>query len=226
MAKSPNKLIDQGPLLEATGLVHRVGEPHSPGPHPTVVMLHGRFGNEEVMWIFERSLPRQWLRIAPRAIRVDPRGGYSWLLRDDNMWPELEDFDDAVEATARFIHALPALYNADPDRLYLMGFSQGAALSYATALAYPGLVQGVAGLVGFVPEFDDANVDLSGWRDLPIFAAVGLQDALVPYERAQHGAERLRASGAQVKVGEYDTGHKLNAQGLRDLTSWWVDVAP
>jgi predicted esterase len=51
--------------------------------------------------------------------------------------------------------------------------------------------------------------------------AVGKHDERIPYERAQQGAEVLKAAAAQLEYREYDTGHKLNAQGMRDLTEWW-----
>ena len=40
------------------------------------------------------------------------------------------------QAVTRFIHALPSLYNADPQQIYLMGFSQGAATAYALSLIH------------------------------------------------------------------------------------------
>jgi predicted esterase len=51
--------------------------------------------------------------------------------------------------------------------------------------------------------------------------AAGKHDERIPYERAQQGAEVLKAAAAQLEYHQYDTGHKLNAQGMRDLTEWW-----
>ena len=31
----------------------------------------------------------------------------------------------------------------------------------------------------------------------------------------------LETAGADVEYHEYDTGHKLNAQGMRELKAWW-----
>ncbi len=214
-------LVDDGPVLEATGLVHRVKEPNAPGPHPTVVMLHGRYGNEEVMWIFQKTIPVHWLKIAPRAIEADPHGGYSWILQGDDSWPPLSEFDRAVTAVTTFIQSLSTVYNADPDQIYLMGFSQGAAVAYAVAMRHPGIVKAIAGLVGFVPEDCDTPQTLSALQNLPIFMAVGKQDKRIPYERSQKCATTLRNAQADLSYHEYDTGHKLNVQGTKDLTRWW-----
>lgn len=214
----PQQVID-GPDRAATGMIHYVSRPTTSGPHPTVVMLHGRFGNEKVMWVFQRTIPAHWLVLAPRAIKADPRGGFTWTVDDGNPWPSLAAFNEAVTAVANFLHALPAVYEGDPQKTYLMGFSQGAAVAYATAMRHPGLVQGVAGLVGFIPQDCDTH-NLSALRDLPIFMAVGKKDPLIPYEKALNCAQMLREAGAALEYQEYDTGHKLNAQGMRDLAKW------
>jgi phospholipase/carboxylesterase len=216
------QLIQDGPAFENSGLVHRVLEPDGPGPHPTAVMLHGRYGSEDVMWIFRRTLPRNWLLVAPRARLEDPSGGHSWVLQPQGSWPALDAFTPAVEAVVRFIQALPRYYNADLRHVYLMGFSQGAAVSYAAAMRHSGLTQGIAGLVGFVPEGCDTAVDIAGLQDLPVFMAVGKQDPLIPYERSVACAHALQTAGARLTYHEYDTGHKLNGQGMQDLAAWWA----
>ena len=97
------RLIAEGPPLNASGLIHRVLEPIGNGPIPAVVMLHGRSGNEDAMWIFARTIPDSWLLVAPRGIKPDYGGGYAWHPRHRDEWPPLARFDDAVAALAQFI---------------------------------------------------------------------------------------------------------------------------
>jgi phospholipase/carboxylesterase len=184
-------------------------------------MLHGRSGDENAMWIFARVIPRNWLVLSPRGIKPDLSGGYAWHPRQRDEWPALDKFDEAVEALKRFIEALPTLYDADADRLYLMGFSQGAATSYAIAMRHPGLIKGLAGLVGFVPVGCDAAVEIAVLKDLPIFMAVGKRDIYIANTRAQNCAQTLQAAGAELSYHEYDTGHRLNAAGVKELKAWW-----
>jgi phospholipase/carboxylesterase len=215
------QVIQDGPAFASAGLVHRVLIPDAVGSRPSAVLLHGRSGNEDVMWVFAQTLPKDWLVVAPRAIKPDPDGGYSWLPRGRDEWPPLSKFEEAVTAVTHFIRILPQLYNANPDSIYLMGFSQGAATAYATAMRQPGLVQGIAGLVGFVPVECDAALETNPLKGLPIFMAVGKEDPRIPWARAQACAQTLRAAGAKVEYHEYDTGHKVNVQGMRDLKQWW-----
>jgi phospholipase/carboxylesterase len=177
------------------------------------------------MWIFSRVLPKDWLIVAPRGIKPDPAGGWAWHSRQRDEWPALAMFDEAVTAVTSFIHTLPERYDSDPDRIYLMGFSQGAATAYAVAMGHPDLVQGIAGLVGFVPVECDAAIEIAVLKNLPIFMAVGRTDRYIPFTRAQGCAQTLRDSGADLTFRDYDTGHRLNAQGVRDLKSWWTQIA-
>lgn len=223
MCALKTELVASGSSVETAGLIHRVSKPAGPGPHRTVVMLHGRSGDEDVMWIFARTLPKGWLIVSPRGLKPDPAGGYAWHPRQRDEWPTLRMFDEAVDAAVRFIRALPNLYDADLDHVYLMGFSQGAAASYATAMRHPNLVRGIAGLVGFVPtECNDVS-SIEPLKDLPILMLVGKEDPFIPLTRAEECARTLRAVGARLDYHAYDTGHRLNAEGMRDLNQWWRD---
>jgi phospholipase/carboxylesterase len=173
------------------------------------------------MWIFAPTVPDGWLLVAPRGIKEDPWGGYSWRIRDKEEWPDLVQFDVPVGAVVDFIHSLPDLYGADLERLFLMGFSQGAATAYAVAMRHPGLVRGIAGLVGFVPMECSDIMAAQPLEGLPIFMAVGREDERVPYERSLNCAQTLNLAGAELDYHEYDTGHRLNAAGMSALSAWW-----
>lgn len=220
MSTPEPELITSGPALTATGLVHRVRVPATNGPHPTVVMVHGRSGTEEVMWVFARALPRDWLLVAPRALYDDDRGGWSWDIRPNGEWPTLDQLQPGSDALARFVAALPDQYDADPERIYLMGFSQGAAVSLAAVLLGSVQPQAVAALVGFTPLDIPADAR-ARLRDLPVLLAVGRDDPTIPMEIAELAAEELIRAGARLDYRAYDTGHKLNARGMRDLADWW-----
>ena len=220
MNSTGNQLVDTGPAFQRAGLVHRVQGPLTGQPAPVLVLLHGRSGSEDAMWIFSKVFPSGWVVAAPRGIKPDPGGGYTWQTRQRDEWPPLSIFDDAVVSIAQFIRALPDLYDADLEQLYLMGFSQGAAAAYALALRYPGLVKGIAGLVGFVPQNSEIAVETATLKDLPIFMAVGVNDPYIPLARSQDSAVTLRKLGALLAYHEYQTGHQLNSKGMRDLEVW------
>jgi phospholipase/carboxylesterase len=137
--------------LEATGdLVYRVrrGAAHS----PLIVMLHGLSGDENVMWLFERALPRNAIVISPRGLYASDFGGYSWARSVVPHDLDQTDFTVALEVLQRFISETIRHYQADAQRVIVMGFSQGAALSYALSLTEPEAFCGAIALAGFMPE--------------------------------------------------------------------------
>ncbi len=209
---------------QQAGLVHVVRQPAGAGPHPTVLMLHGRHGNEEVMWVFAHTLPDHMLLVAPRAIlRGSDDIGYAWHPHASGRWPTITDFDEAVAALDQFIAALPDLYQADLSRLYLMGFSQGAALALTAMMHRPELAQGLAALVGFLPLAHEALVAERPLTERPIFMATGAKDEIIPLELARDSAKAIRQAGADLAYSEYRTGHRINRQGMRDLSVWWSE---
>jgi predicted esterase len=131
-----------------TGSIYRLrrGQPHG----PLIAMLHGLSGDENVMWIFDHALPREATVIAPRALYASELGGYSWarsVVRD-----ELDhvDYAAALDALPLLVGEATRLYEADPQCVIVMGFSQGAALSYALSLTHPEMLRGVIALAGFL----------------------------------------------------------------------------
>ncbi len=223
------RLVEYEGAAYVLGLPHRVIEPEGEGPHPTIVMLHGRHGNEMVPWVFARTLPKNWLLVAPRAIEFDPETdatddiGYSWMFMG-NEWPHVDAFADGVEAIHEFVTNLPDVYNADPERIYFLGFSQGAAAAYAYAVQYPDHVQGISGLVGFTPKLDDELIAQQPLANKPIFLSIGETDDRVPLHIAQIGRKVLASAGATITAHQYPVGHKLNGQGMRDLATWWAEI--
>lgn len=220
MSTNKPELVESGVAYEKTGLVHRVRQPETGSAHPTVVMLQGRMGTEDVMWVFARTLPKDWLLIAPRA-PLSEGDGFSWHPPKLDSWPDVGMFADGVEAVHQLILALPSLYKADLTNLYLMGFSQGAALSYAYTVQYSHLVQGIAALVGFMPLHVPVGQAQDAFLDKPVFVAAGTKDETIPLELSRQSKTFLQTAGADVTYGEYETGHKLNSQGIKALTAWW-----
>jgi predicted esterase len=40
---------------------------------------------------------------------------------------------------------------------------------------------------------------------------------------SRKSAETLKTAGADLTYGEFETGHKLNSQGVRELKEWWAE---
>jgi predicted esterase len=188
---------------------------------PAVMMLHGKTGDENVMWVLEGVLPRGSHLVAPRGLFPVMEGGFHWINAPHDGWPEVSDFQASAEALFKTLEDLKGRFQFDRRRLVLMGFSQGAALAFAaTAL---GILQpgALVALAGFLPKGK-----LNGLKDLPIFWGHGSQDEMIPIENARMDVEKLLGIGADVHYCEADVGHKLGAECARGLNTWLLRLFP
>ena len=216
-----------------TGLHYRLrrGQPK----RGLIVMLHGLSGDENVMWIFDHALPRTATVVAPRALYNSEFGGYSWtraVVRD--QFTDV-DFQEAADHLQRFIDKASTLYQVDPRRVIVMGFSQGAALSYAFSLEHPVMLCGVIALAGFLARYNRHSHRTCAARSAvqvstPLRSAQnaslrylivhGAHDEAVPIDRAREAQSVLESRGASVEYHEHRVGHKVSAQGMKEIKHW------
>ncbi len=200
-------------------LVHRIRQPEVTDGRrwPAVVMVHGWQGTEAVMGIFERTVPAGVIIASPRApLEVAPQS-YGWYRDEEGP----AGFEAGVAALQGFVRQLPDVYPIEPARVVVMGFSQGAAMSYSLLLSAPELMLGVAGLAGFLP--DPARKWLAPGRlaAKQVFVSHGDDDETVALPFARAARNDLARAGAEVDYHEYEgVGHKVNPQGMRDLSQW------
>jgi len=194
--------------------------PDGAGPHPVILLLHGWTGDENSMWVFSSRLPKDALLVAPRAphyVVSEQYSGHSWVARKSGEWSWLDDYRPAVSELNALVDKLALQLDGDFSKFNLVGFSQGAAMSYAYALLNPGRVSKVAGLAGFVPvrcEGEAVKLPLKGVQAL---IAHGRQDEIVPLARAKTALDLMRMAGAEVEYCESDTAHKLGSNCFKTL---------
>ena len=78
-------------------------------------------------------------------------------------------------------------------------------------------------LAGFMPGGVDDLLAQRVLSDKLFFVAHGTQDDLVPLERAQQSIASLKKAGAQVTFCEAEVGHKVSADCLRGLETFFAD---
>lgn len=195
-------------------------------PARFLLMLHGWTGDENSMWIFARKFPEDLWIAAPRGLHASDQGGYSWRplqSLQDSDWglPTLSDLKPAADKLIRLVDDLSASVGIDAEKFDVAGFSQGGALTNVLTLLYPQRIRKAAVLSGFLPGGTDELIDRRVLDGKQFYVAHGEQDDLVPFERCQRSIELMEKAGAQVTFCDADVGHKLSADCLRGLESFF-----
>jgi phospholipase/carboxylesterase len=189
------------------------------GPISLLVLLHGWMGDENSMWVLARNLSPEISIMAPRGIFPVPQGGYSWREIKPGTWGNatLEELRPAADALVACVDAWAALQGLDVRQFDLMGFSQGAALTYTMALLYPQRIRRMAALSGFIPIGGQALLTTELLKGKPVFVSHGRQDEVIPVEQSRKAVAQLEQAGAQFTYCESDAGHKVSKECLKEV---------
>lgn len=207
-------------------LEHVYVEPESDasGGAPAVFVLHGRGADEEDLLPIAQRFPDE---LAVVSLRAPDRlmGGYTWYELDlsggglHQSQPHPEEFRRSLDLVSESLDAAVDVYDLDPDRLGLFGFSQGAITSLSTLLETPERVDWVVALHGYLAA-SHADLEPDGVAGKPVFVGAGTQDQVIPVSRAKAAAERLEAVGADVTFGAYEAPHGVGPDELSDVVSF------
>ncbi|MCY4114729.1 MAG: alpha/beta fold hydrolase [Chloroflexi bacterium] len=197
-----------------------------------LVLLHGRGADAHDLLPLANELGREDLLVvspqAPYALPGPFGIGYAWYDMHDIGDPDPVTFEPSLARLREFIDEVVAGYPVDADRVFLLGFSQGAVMSLATASTDPRRLAGVVALSGYLPE---SVVCAEGGRldDLPVFIGHGNADPLIPVTEGHKARDVLIAKGADVTYREYSVAHRIAPEELNDIRGWLnarLDAAP
>lgn len=106
-------------------------------------------------------------------------------------------------------------------KIFLIGFSQGGALAYCTALTHPEPLAGVIALSTYLParklvidEACEAN------RKIPVFIAHGTEDDIVSIDLGMRARDFLEQNGYACEWHDYPIPHAVCLEEIQDIGDW------
>ncbi len=204
-------------------LIHEPKVKHD--ENPLLILLHGYGSNEEDLFSFAPELPDDSYVISVRAPYDLQPYGHAWYAihfdADENKFSDNEQAKQSVEIIASFIDEVVKQYPIDAKNVILIGFSQGAILSYATALTYPEKISKVVALSGyFNQEILPEVIDTKAISHLKFFVSHGSVDQVIPVEWARKAKPALENLGLEVEYQEYPIGHGVSPKNFFDFKNW------
>ena len=202
----------------------------------TIIWLHGlgADGNDFVPLVPELRLPESLAIkfIFPHApIRpITLNNGYemrAWfdmfsLDRSNNT--DESDLLTSVGWINQFIDQ--EIENGVPStKILLAGFSQGGVIAFHAGLRYPKKLAGVMALSTYIPFAENLLEQASEQQStLPIFAAHGTRDPVIPHVSWEEYIPKLKAKGLDVEAHSYDMEHSLCIEEIRDISTWLKNI--
>ncbi|MGE0821995.1 MAG: alpha/beta hydrolase [Candidatus Binatia bacterium] len=207
-------------------LIHTVFAPKGPGPHPTLLTLHGWGANAlDLLSLAPYLCHGEFLVLCPQGPLDAPLGGagvgYGWFPLTLGGSLDMSAVMAASKRIHEFLDEALAGYSVDHKKLAILGFSQGGVMAYSLGLDEPERFAAIAALSSWLPQ-DLLSVlpDVPATEQLPVLIQHGDRDELVDVGHARKTVETLRNLQVPVTYREYDMGHEINARSLTALSSW------
>ena len=214
----------QKPALVHLKRLPQRSEPSAASRPPLLVLLHGLGGSETTLFEHASSFDSRFVVLSARGPLVWGPDSYAWFtarFTDDGPAINTKELYASRERLTQLIAEADAIYEADPARVYLLGFSQGAILALTLALTAPRLLAGVVACAGRIPpEVLPWAVAPEHSAGLPVLLLHGRVDKTLPLDWAQRARTILEGQRVALDYREYDAGHALTPAMLEDAGAW------
>jgi predicted esterase len=187
------------------------------GPAPTdarlvAILIHGRGASaEDILTLTQELRPKDVAYLAPQA------AGHTWY--PYSFLSPIDQNEPGITSGLRMISGLVEQVGRQgvaPERIVLMGFSQGACLALEFAARHAQRYAGIAGLSGGLIGPPGTPRKYSGsFDDTPVFLGCSDIDPHIPLERVKETTAVFRQMGAEVDERIYPRmGHTVNRDEL------------
>ncbi len=201
----PDDLDAPAPLLLAV---------HGYGAHKRYMMREAKLIAPEGFVIASLQAPHQHFRQTPEGYKI----GYGWLT----------DFkaEEAVALHHKFlndvIERLSAEGIADPEKVYLYGFSQACALNFRYAFTYPNVLKAIVGVCGGIPGDLETNTVYKPFEAETLYL-FGDDDEFYTQEKFRGFDEKLKSRLPSYRSIQYKAKHEITEEMRTDIRKFLVE---
>jgi phospholipase/carboxylesterase len=198
-------------------------------PRQLVILLHGLGADgRDLLGLAPELAPA-----VPDAVFVSPDAptpcdmvpmGYQWFSLQE--WtPEaiLRGVQQAAPILSGFIETQLQRFNLPPEKLALVGFSQGTMMSLYVGPRYPEPIGGIVGFSGALVWEDEEHGE--NLRKPPVCLVHGMADPIVPVSAYYHARDRLQDAGFKVS-GHINPAlmHSIDQRGIDEARRFLMET--
>lgn len=216
----------QQPEQPVLSLVHLTRPPQQEAADgtrpPLLALLHGVGSNEHDLFGLAPELDPRLRIVSARGPLTRGQGSYAWFdvqfLPGGGFSINPEQLDASRQRLITFLREAVEAYAADPERIYLMGFSQGAIMALTLALTEPRLLAGVVAISGRIPpEVQPWMVSPEETAGLPVIVTHGRADTVISIDWAHRAREVLERQRVALTYREHGAGHFIPPATLAEV---------
>jgi len=203
-------------VTEDLGFIHRFVPAADSSSGETLVVLHGTGGDENDLIGIGQA-------IAPGAAILSPRGNVlengapRFFKRVAEGVFDLKEVRSRAEELARFIRSAVITYRLDPDRVFALGYSNGANVASTVMLVTPGVLRAA---ILFRPMLVYEPTEKNDLDGSAVFISAGRMDPIVPVESVERLVELFESAYADVTLKWQLAGHGLVPSEVREAADW------
>ena len=192
-------------------------------PHPCILLLHGYGSNADDLFYFAGYLPDQLTVISLEAPLDTPFGGKAWYSihfdAAQDKWSDLKEAEKSLVDITQQLEYFIKEYDLNPKDIGLMGFSQGAILSWSLLLDHPDQFRRAICMSGYI-NTQLLKKTLDEYQNVLAYASHGTNDSTVPYQWAESSVNQLMTNNPKTSFNSYPDGHNVSPENFRDLLEW------
>lgn len=219
---------------EGTGIIQpKAGRKHT----ATVLFMHG-LGDTAMGWmdamhfLYERLAqeghPTRFVLPTAKTRRITINGGmkmpgwYDITGLDERAKEDFDGIEQSYDTVSRILRSEMEDEGIPPNKIFLGGFSQGAAMSlYSCYFKQEQTLGGVIALSGYLPFAYRAEQLVQKQNKTPLLMCHGLDDGVVLYPWAKGSFDQLKKCGVEGEFKTYpDLAHSASEEELDDVLTF------
>ncbi|MFF5993788.1 dienelactone hydrolase family protein [Lysinibacillus sp. KU-BSD001] len=186
---------------------------------PAIFLLHGLGSNEHDLLQLVGELESS-CHIFSLQGPIKHTPGYAFYTFEEEGFPTRDVFDKVIQFTQAFIFEAIQEFNLDVEKIYVVGFNQGAVVAQTLALIMGSAIRGTVALSGYIPEFVAVEYNKLSMDKSKIFISHGEYDYVFPFTWGEASATFFKDFGADVTFKAYPDGHGVTAENIQDLVAF------
>ncbi len=185
----------------------------------TLLLLHGTGGNEQQLLPLAQGLDSSANLLSVRG-KVLENGMPRFFRRFAEGIFDEEDIRLQALELAQFLMQAIEEYGLNAQKVFAVGFSNGANIAAALLLLHPEVLAGAVLFRAMVPL---VPTEVASLHTKPILLLAGQRDPIVPAENVAQLAKMFTQADAEVTLKTLQTGHGLTQEDVDFAREWLAE---